>query len=713
MGLSRLWSSSGKLISIFCFIFMILPSVSAYQVVHYDDFKYTANYTDLINNHGFFPDTGIEGCTASYGTEHYLLCYNAVTRKVTQKFNLVDENYCLMGNYTYASGARNFSIRGKVRTDEIWKPFTTSETWRGYVSAGNGTSDASFPLFAPNSSSSTRWLMYRIATSYTLLINPIDYTDYTFQVDYFMETNGALSDMKSSNLSVCNSTGSCASQWNVVPGSRSFSCLNTTIQLLRGGYYLDYISVIAYDDGERFIPITTPITDYWSFADNSMPTYDFRTTDKNGYETSVVGLTVNDCQPTYINGWIVESESDCNPLYLDFYNVFDADGDTVESAYSCGRPVGVPDFYALSDNFTDTLLELLARYDADGCNFSVGSLDAGTLGLRYDSGGNCTILTSHFDNEFPDDQVYLYPNFNVFAEISFSVVDDARQMFQFNNLASGTPIVLGFVRDSASGKFRIYSGSSCCMVAPTLDHELLGFTNSTPVTLRLMLNKDTSQLSYRLEQDGTFFYSAPVIFDWSSPISSMRVYADTVAVPFAPVNRNQVIGEYSIFSTDELPAFATFSLSEPYNCTSGASNTWDAVAYMTDTVHGDNYLNYYRFTWQASPSGIDQFADGTTIDGGFDLDMLFLGSTTLKYLFALGIITVLSVSMFIIGAMYGSVLAGAVIAMFVDTIAIFLLVLLGILPGWIAVVVFMVLALAVAFLLSKVIGGGGGGDGGG
>jgi hypothetical protein len=167
-----------------------------------------------------------------------------------------------------------------------------------------------------------------------------------------------------------------------------------------------------------------------------------------------------------------------------------------------------------------------------------------------------------------------------------------------------------------------------------------------------------------------------------------------------------------MFSTDSLPGFRPFNASQDMNCTSGAVQSFDGMVYMTDNVHGGNYLNYLQFTWTTAPLIYDGYVTPETLEGGFDLDDLFLGSVTLKYLFALGIISVLSVSMFIIGAMYGSVLAGAVIAMFIDTIAIFILVLLGILPAWFAVVVFMILALAIAFLLSKVIGGGGG-DGGG
>ena len=478
---------------------MCAVSVSGYEVVHYDDFKYTANYSGLVAEHDFFNDAGIQYCTASYGAEHYLLCSNPVSQYTTQKFNQRNSSYCISETGVINGGARNFSVRARVRGGEVWKPYTASDTWRLYASQFNQTSTATYPLFLINTTGVTRMLVYRVATSYTLFSNPINYEWYTFQIDYFTQNNSGMNEVYASNFSVCNQSGSCTSQFNTLSSPQPFNCINTTRTLYRNGYYLDYVMVLAYDAGESPVAITTPIADYYTISGNSMPEFSVTTRNKYDISTNSVMQSITSKCEAATTPELLLSEDECNPLYF-HVAASDLESDDIKIALDCGQSEGLIDYYDIQDDFTDTTEELLAKYDAEGCNLSKSSFDAYTQAIQFTKGANCSILASHFSNSFPTEQNYLYPNFQYFMEMRFNLKGNNRQIFQFNALDSDTPIVLGFMYNSTTDKLLAFEGSSCCITPPSLVYSIDNMDNSTYLTLRISLNKDDSEYMYSLRQ---------------------------------------------------------------------------------------------------------------------------------------------------------------------------------------------------------------------
>lgn len=405
----------------------------------------------------------------------------------------------------------------------------------------------------------------------------------------------------------------------------------------------------------------------------------------------------------------------CNPLYLRFSYAYDVDNDTMSVARDCGRSATVPDLYAYSDNLTDASSDIFGRYQMSGANNTITAYSSDRLGVLFKPEYNESILTWHFDYDYPDSMAYIYPNFHYFIEQELTLPANQLIVYQFNTPASTTPIQLGILYNSTSGRSSVYTGSGGCLSALTNLYSNINITNASYVTLRMMLNKDTNAYSFRIEQSatGSTFYSEPISFSWSAPFSSMQVYSELVTSACSPTSANYTLGRLSMFTLDSVPDFETLNTSDlyKYNCTYSARGSYKGFVFVSDDIHGDNYLNYQSGDVTVAAFGGSAYLTPPADAVSQSISDLFGDSEMLKYLFAIGLIAAVTVGVFVTGAAYGSVAAGAVLAIFADTIMVFLLVLLGILPSWFAVVVFLLMALSIAYIISKYVGGGGGGGG--
>jgi hypothetical protein len=126
--------------------------------------------------------------------------------------------------------------------------------------------------------------------------------------------------------------------------------------------------------------------------------------------------------------------------------------------------------------------------------------------------------------------------------------------------------------------------------------------------------------------------------------------------------------------------------------------------FMTDLVHGDNYGNYYVEPWTVAtiPLNTDMInaVQPDSFENGWS--SVFMGSQTLKYIFALLVFLGLTFAAFMGGAALGNAMAGGVVALFTGVAVIFFFILMGVLPAWFGIVIFFVMALITAFIMRKV-----------
>jgi hypothetical protein len=483
---------------------------------------------------------------------------------------------------------------------------------------------------------------------------------------------------------------------------------------MRDLWIYDYLYVIEYETNETYISPYTNLTDYYTVSLNSMPEFSAFTVDKTNTVTSSVDYTVNNCTPYISGGWNITP--DCNPLYFRFLYVFDIDNDTITAAKDCGRPASITDYYEYSDTMLSDSSTLFERYDMANANNTITSYSATKLGILFKPEYNESIFTWHFDYDYPDSMAYIYPNFHYFIEQELTLPANQLIVYQFNTPAATTPIQLGILYNSTTGYSEIYTGNSGCLTPLTVLYKNVNITNASYVSLRFFFNKDTNAYSFRLWQSATgrTFYSEPIPFTWSAPFSTMQVYSQLASSACNPTSANYTLGALSMFTIDSVPAFSDLNTSDLYelNCTYSAGGDYVRYLFISDNIHGANYLNY-----QTGDTIVSAFGDSGYIPPGTDavsqsISDLFGDSDYLKYLFALGVLTAITIGVLVVGASYGSAMSGVVLALFADTITVFLLVLIGVLPTWFAVVVFLLMALAIAYLISRFVGGGAGGDAG-
>lgn len=476
-----------------------------------------------------------------------------------------------------------------------------------------------------------------------------------------------------------------------------------------GSTAVDNIFILNYSlpAGEDFISANETIIDVDYIPNNEMPSFSFITEDKKGTTTSDVMIT-SSC--SYLNYSFLFIDT-CNPLFI-VPTATDAESNDIKVALDCGgyQPT---DKYNYLDNFTDDKQDILDRYTAGGdegdtCTNNITSLDAFSQGFKFT--GNCTQLLSFFNPLFPDEYdtkedgstcLYcsIYPDKLVMLDVRFKQVSGSRLMFSFYTLDSVNSLNLGFLFNATANKTYIYVGNDFS----TADlYYATNITNISTARLDIMFNGFTRQYAFKLS-DGTYdFYSEVKDIYWDSPIYYMQIFSDTLSSPFTrSATGGQVVGDLSISGIDDAPAFSDYNMTSfDANCSQSSNADYVGFLYFTDDIHGNNYINHREIYYTVGlPSG--GIFDSTGASSEPVIATLFGDNQGLKYLFVVGLLVAVTMGVMIVGANYGSVMAGMFMAMFIDTIMIFMFSMTGFIPPWIAVVVFLVLALMISALIMK------------
>ena len=187
----------------------------------------------------------------------------------------------------------------------------------------------------------------------------------------------------------------------------------------------------------------------------------------------------------------------------------------------------------------------------------------------------------------------------------------------------------------------------------------------------------------------------------------MQIYADTLNIPFAPVNANQLFGNFSMFSIEEFPAFADYSLSDPLNCTKNIPASWTARVYLSDSIHGDNYLNYQEIEWFTGYSILEGFPP-TSEEAEDFINMLTGGNDFWKFLFGMILMFAVVIGSAIALSKNGvDGVATGVISAVIGLSAMIVLSFMGIFPFWIPVLMVLIVGLIITWLIMKPFSSGG------
>ena len=675
-----------------------MPFSSAYTLIHYDDFKYTATPAQLIASHGFRPDAGVYNCLASYGAEHYLAC--ASTGSTTnQGYNILNSSQYLTANRSYDGGAVNYSIRYRIKGSAA---SCANGITRVSSSEGN-VSNSNLGFLNMNNSNKYEITGYANANTALLIRRDSCYTDWSvIQINY-LNTPAAAGAMSSTaaNFSALTNDGLYNNSFVASSAAGTIHGTNTTRFYVRDIFMLDYIAVIAYSAGEQPINISEPIYDYYSMSLNDMPVFDYTAKDRNGASTLSVKTTTNCDYITLPSGTSMLSLS-CNPLYIKPFNVADSESDAMFRGLYCGVS-GSSDFYTEDFNNTD----YNALYGLE-CNNTQFYYSATEHGLMFPAGMNESCL---FKTQF----THTIGDFSLLSSLSdyiltadFGLSSDKNAYFNFVNYNSNTKISLGFVYNSTSSRLDFLKDG-------VMTYAIADFDNLTPISLSLILDNSASAYSFKLTQYDSatgiydYFYSEPFTFDWVVPLRYM--YFFSLNSSGTQENKGEFIGAITAESVT-LPALAAYTAGETMNCTSANVGTRNGYLFFSDAIHGNNYNNFKMFTWTTSNININAnmsmlLSDDAAKEG---FDAMFMGSDTLKYLFVVVIIIITLCAGLYAGVLMGNAMLGAISSGVAICAILFILSMVGLVPVWVVVSIFVITALILAGVITKMLAGSGSGE---
>jgi hypothetical protein len=504
------------------FFFSIVSFFSyGYKVLSYDTFEY---YSENVLNQNII---GGENCIA----DGALFCNQGSGYKTIKiPFNLINSSYCISGNGLKSplSTGKNFSIIFD------FTPQLETSTGNGIFYLGIDETIGLNTKFRVvyNDSGLTKYY----ASTYTnnLIYNITYSTDHTgtantkVQIDFFQKTqSGYNMNFGGGNVSIPSLdkfifTGP--------PSAGGVTCINNTIIKFKDSYFiLDNLIVIEYDTGEKFISPKENISDIYSAGLNDFPDFSVSTKDKNEINTNFVYLTSNSCIPEIIPFTNQTTNSECNPLYIRYDFLNDAENNTIFDGLFCGFLSGTGNI--LEDNFTEAPdINLRDRYNMS-CIVPIEdySFNGENLkGINIPTLSGCTgSIKSRFNNDYPSDYSMLSNLADYILQFDFRLMADKRYNVEFFNNFE-TPIVLSFVYNSASQKTEIWSGEDIYSLSIVQSTDRIN--NASPVRFYLALNNNGSKYSYRLSQGENDFYSPEESFYWSSPLNLMLISATQIDV---------------------------------------------------------------------------------------------------------------------------------------------------------------------------------------
>lgn len=689
----------------FLFLILLLSfSVSGYTIVHYDDFS---DYPEGINgsalrSYDWLEYTGCGlNCTYVTGDRLYIST-GASLSQIYQKFNLVNDSYCISSNGTASGNPRNFSLRFCL-TPQSSYIYTSSDVFRNCVGQGSlsctGSSYGQNILYINVTSFTDNYVLSGVTglRNYHQLFN-LD--KHCVQMDYYVNKSG-------SNFVNWGVAGYFDGVYNftTIGAGTTFQCFNTSVIRSGNNMYYDDFMVIVYDASESFLASDYDIPSYILEPDNQMPEFSFTTFDENSLATTTIARSTETCNAvtlSFSNTTIIPSG--CNPLYLVFDILTDPESDSINYALTCDYDEDI----IIAENFDKEVSAINTEYVAD-CDwqpiqYARADLSVGG-GVRFRNDLNCTTpsLSIDFQNNADAETSYryLYNSLSIMSEYDITPTTNAYYQIEYINYNFDTVLFTELIYNSTSMTTQL-------IVNDDIIEEWDIFDNTSVMTIRAYMNGAEQTVEYRIMQGTETIYTVPIAFDWSYPLRTMIVKAkDTTGAYYY---QNQLFGNFSMLWFTN-PTFQSFTDQSILNCSSMTADDYRGILFITDDVHSDNILNYEIFSWNSEGNINPDLVIGSEPENVQEIfDQLFMGSDLLKYLFSLILFLGIVFGSFTAGAYLGNAMAGAIVACFAGAVTILFLTIFGILPVWFAIVVFLIVSAVIAIAVRNIFVGGGGGE---
>jgi len=707
----------GKRFSLMLFLFLIsIFSASAYTTYNYDNFEDYAvndNYTAIESVRRL---AGLQDAySLAFVDSNYNLFMQNVAGGVNPGLgfsNVHDYNpsACISLNDSSSGQPLNYSVRFRYRL--LPQPVVPASAYlKVYAgSTGTGGINAHVPYFnvSMNASGSTCEQICRLNQALgrhecnNIDCYTMDFENYhTIQIDYYLKRNSTSNlnyayDVFMTDIDL-EMNGAYIGMVNEV---NPVVCWNMTAFYWRtGGFTLDYIQTIVYSPGEAFVypePGSELITPY---TDNGFPHFEIRTYDINHFATDSVRET-DSCEQVYnFQTGQTYLSPECQPLYFEPFNIFDAENNTLSNAILCSLPETPLYSTQFATGGDAELIEnLLLCNDTDIFRFYDGT----KRGIVF----NDSICIPELSSRFSDDR--FNPNYITRTDYVYDIA------FDFTLTALNRYSMYLYDANGAR-KIKLslqYIGGIVYLQKDNINMtSFSGLSLAEVYRLDILLNPTNSALSVKVtDSDGLIiFISDEMALDWTLPLGELIVNTEDAS---GYSGDGEVFGDYSITSY-KMPEFSLYDAEAvALNCTGATSGDYTARYFMTDNLHPDSIANFIDVPYQIGAYNwnlglINAGSDDAWANG---MDDLFGGSQVLKYIFALVVIATLTIASFWFGATNGSPIGGAIVAIFLGLSATGFMVIIGLLPVWILIAEFMIFAIAGAVAFKFFFSGAG--DGG-
>jgi hypothetical protein len=682
---------------IFCISLLSIPAAIGYRVVDYDTFDYVNRTGDSLVPYGWINYSYGSARNLSYvtifpaGEAAFCGAFHKSFNQLTASEKLT---YNMTVNGSFDGVPLNFSVRYMLRNNRNTDPFGNFSTYAKIApstnQAGAGVIPDPFPQmrYYGNFSGLPKLYAYNNMSKpafYSLAFANFDYV--SFQVDYNMTqfppplsagykqsasfnvwVNGVLVDANEPG-DMFTTGSSLAQRFNAtyILGTPSSEC-----------YVIDDLATIVYDPGEAPISATAVLSG-WGALPNQMPYYEIIQADELGF----LGNTVAPGN---------------HSMVFTALNVVDPEADTVYWGVSCGAY----DAEIFQERFTDDISAISARYGITS-NASIVYYATNRTGIKLSESMNSTNqkFISNFADTLLGDNTYHGYSLDLDFQPGSSNITRL-DLVDFNN----NPVYsLCMGRCNLTGRLSYSIG--CTGISQTLD---TAYNPAAPVSLRLVVNNLDDSISFSIKQTSnlsieTAFYSPKTNIAFGIPIKNIQVYAPVSCTSTIANNTGEIIGWISARQLEIPASLSLYSSVFQKNCSSaGKLGTYTAAVFFTDNQHSGNWAYYTDYPYIVTSLPINSDIDNAFADDalGEYFSGLFMGSLMLQYLFVVFVLAIVTIGCVYLGSlMGGSGMLGFMAAVVFDVIAVFMFSLMGLIPLWVPIMVFIIAALLVTFIIMK------------
>jgi hypothetical protein len=461
---------------------------------------------------------------------------------------------------------------------------------------------------------------------------------------------------------------------------------------------IDDLSVIAYDTGEAFISSNETLPIFVTASNNSYPQYDITTYDRFGDETDIVMRSTYTCTPQNRSDGTTYIHQGCQPLYIEFDYLFDIEGDTMSYMLDCAATLQ----QSHDDLFTDNAsINQALGMSCDLAPYMYLFQDEVLYGVNLTE-GDCAV-PEHPLYSFSDDS--LFPNYLVrsadwIVQLDTSFVPGITYGFEFLDFNYNTQITAYIILSNTTGYTDIYLGSEKVKEIQEALTEIK--------RLSFFIYTDGGFVIQLLDDAGRIYTTERATY--SIPLALRSLYMTARYDNLSIAHNGYLIGNLKAFTYSPQESFNTFNTGLPVvlNCSQSGADEYTAVLIVTDDVHGENLENMRFIEYEVS--NIAAYTGGIAPVGEDDAELfeaLFGTSDIVKYMIALVIFLACLFGGVAAGVTMGNQAAGLYIGIFAAVGSLFFMALIGLIPYWIVILMFIVLAIIIAaFMRSMLIGGG-------